>query len=364
MKTLRLTLVAALVAGCHFDKLFTSTPGGSHAPPPGSAPPRLAFTVQPTDAMKDSMITPPVQVTVFDSAGNVVTSFTGDVTLAIGNDPGVLKARLSGRSQAAAAAAAGVATFSDLSIDQIGNGYTLVATISGGSVSKESSPFNITAVPSPGPGSARTLTFTQQPQTTAAGTAIPPVQVAALDSAGSMVTTFTGPITVSLLANPGGGPLAPRTVNAVNGLATFSNLRIDKAASGYSLVATASGLPNAPSAAFAIVPGTATQLAFTVPPSNTPARATIQPPVQVTAYDAFGNQATNFTGSVVVAIGHNGGVLLPGTLSGNGAVPAANGVATFANLSIDVVGNGYTLIATIVGGSVTKESTPFNITVL
>jgi len=85
-----------------------------------------------------------VQVTVFDSAGSVVTSFTGDVTLAIGNDPGVLRARLSGRSQAAAAA--GVATFSDLSIDQIGDGYTLVATISGGSVTKESTPFNITVL--------------------------------------------------------------------------------------------------------------------------------------------------------------------------------------------------------------------------
>ena len=81
---------------------------------------------------------------MFDSAGSVVTSFTGDVTLAIGNDPGVLKARLWGRSPAAAAA--GVATFSDLSIDQIGDGYTLVATISGGSVTKESTPFNITVL--------------------------------------------------------------------------------------------------------------------------------------------------------------------------------------------------------------------------
>jgi len=190
------------------------------------------------------------------------------------------------------------------------------------------------------------------------------VQVTALDSAGHRVTTFTGPITVSLDANPGGDPLAPQTVNAVNGLATFANLRIDKAASGYSLVATASGLPNATSTVFTIVPGTATQLVFTVPPSNTPARATIQPPVQVTAYDAFGNQATNFTGSVLVAIGHNGGLLVPGTLSGNGAVPAVNGVATFPNLSIDVVGNGYTLTAAFAGGAVVVESPPFNITVL
>src|SRR3989442_3872843 len=240
MKTLRVALVAALVAGCHFDKLFNSAPGGSHAPPAGSSSTRLAFTVPPTDAVKDSISQPRVQFTVSDSAGNVVTSFTGDVTLALGKDPSVPKARLSGRSQAAASA--GVATFPDLSIDQIGDGYTLVATIGGGEVSQESTPFNITAVPSP--GSARTLSFTQQPQTTAAGTAIPPVQVAALDSAGHRVTAFTGPITVSLGANPGGDPLAPQTVNAVNGLATFANLRIDKAASGYSLVATASGLPN------------------------------------------------------------------------------------------------------------------------
>jgi len=200
--------------------------------------------------------------------------------------------------------------------------------------------------------------------TTAAGTAIAPVQVAALDDAGRTVTTFTGPITISLGANPGGDPLSPRTVNAVNGLATFSNLRIDKAAAGYTLVATANGVPNVSSSVFTIVPGTVTQLSFTVPPSNTPAGATVQPPVQVTAYDAVGNQATNFMGSVVVAIGHNGGLLLPGTLSGGGPVAAVNGVASFSNLSIDVAGNGYTLIATIVGGSVSKESLPFNVTVL
>src|SRR3989442_8198879 len=174
MKTLRLALVAALVAGCHFDKLFNSTPGGSHTSPTGSASIRLAFTAQPTDAMKDSIIKPRVQVTVFDSAGNVVTSFTGDVTLAIGNDPSVLKARLSGRSQAAAAA--GVATFGDLSLDQLGNRYTLVATIEAGSLTKESTPFNVTAVPNPPPGSAKTLPLAPPPHTTTPGTATPPRQ--------------------------------------------------------------------------------------------------------------------------------------------------------------------------------------------
>src|SRR2546425_6937205 len=138
MKMLRVALVAPLVPGIHLDKLFNSPPGGSHAPPPGSAPPRLAFTVQPTDAMKDSMITPPVQVTVFDSAGNVMTSFTGDVTLALGKDPSVPKARLSGRSQAAASA--GGATFPDPGIDQIDDRYTPLATTGGGEGSPERPP--------------------------------------------------------------------------------------------------------------------------------------------------------------------------------------------------------------------------------
>src|SRR2546429_3221654 len=145
MKTLRVALVAAVVAGCHFDKLFNSAPGGSHAPPPGSSSTRLAFTVPPTDAMKDSIIQPPVQVTAFDSAGNVMTSFTGDVTLALGKDPSVPKTRLSGRSLAAASA--GVATFPDLSINQIGDGYTLVAPPGGGGGSPESTPLHLT----PGP---------------------------------------------------------------------------------------------------------------------------------------------------------------------------------------------------------------------
>ena len=72
--------------------------------------------------------------------------------------------------------------------------------------------------------------------------------------------------------------------------------------------------------------------------------ATITPAVQVTALDAQGSVATSFTGSVTVAIGHNGGLLLPGTLSGTKTVAAASGVATFSDLSIDQVGNGYTLV--------------------
>jgi hypothetical protein len=104
----------------------------------------------------------------------------------------------------------------------------------------------------------------------------------------------------------------------------------------------------------------ATHLVFTVHPSTTLPLFTIKPPVKVTAVDDQGNPVAGFTGSVTIAIGHNGGLLLHGTLSGTKTVAAVNGVATFSNLSIDQLGNGYTLSATA-SGLTRAESTPFNV---
>jgi len=101
-------------------------------------------------------------------------------------------------------------------------------------------------------------------------------------------------------------------------------------------------------------------LAFTVQPSTTLPLMTIQPAVRVTVLDALGNPATSYNGPVTIAIGHNGGLLVPGTLSGTTTVTAVNGVATFSDLSIDQPGNGYTLVVS--GLRLTDaESAPFNI---
>lgn len=101
-------------------------------------------------------------------------------------------------------------------------------------------------------------------------------------------------------------------------------------------------------------------LAFTVQPSRTLPLLAIQPSVQVTALNAEGNPVTSYNGPVTIAIGRNGGTVMPGTLSGTTTVTAVNGVATFPNLSIDQLGNGYTLVvnaANVFGA----ESAPFNI---
>src|SRR5437762_8092530 len=151
---------------------------------------------------------------------------------------------------------------------------------------------------------------------------MPAVRVTARDASGNTVTSYTGLITVAIGANPGGGTLAGTTsVNAVSGVATFSTLSINNAGTGYTLVASASGLTGATSTSFNITtppPQPATNLAFTTQPQSTQAGQTM-PAVKVTARDASGNVVTGFTGTITVALGANPG---GGTLSGTKSVAA------------------------------------------
>ena len=96
---------------------------------------------------------------------------------------------------------------------------------------------------------------------------------------------------------------------------------------------------------------------FTVQPTSTAAAATITPAVEVTAWDTFGNVATGFAGNVTLAIGSNPG---GGTLGGRASVAAVAGVATFASLSINNAGVGYTLVAGA-GGLAGATSVTFDI---
>src|SRR5439155_1362415 len=240
-----------------------------------------------------------------------------------------------------AAAVAGVAPFSPLSVDKSGTGYTLSATA--GSLSgTTSAAFAIT------PAAVAQLAFTTQPSSTTAGAAITPaVQVTARDARGNTVPGCSGAVTVAIGANPAVGTVSgTATVAAVAGVATFSTPSIGKSGTGYTLTATAAGLSGATSAAFAITPGSATQLVFTLQPTTATAGGTIKPAVRVTARDALGNTATGFVGNVTVAIGTNPA---GGTLGGTRTFAAIAGVATFPSLSINQAGSGYTLSATAVG---------------
>jgi hypothetical protein len=105
---------------------------------------------------------------------------------------------------------------------------------------------------------ATQLAFSVQPSDGVAGAALSPaVEVEIQDANGMVVATATDPVTLAIANNPVGGALAGTvTVNAVNGIASFSGLSIDKAGAGYTLIATSGTLTSATSASFtAVWPG-------------------------------------------------------------------------------------------------------------
>jgi len=82
-------------------------------------------------------------------------------------------------------------------------------------------------------------------------------------------------------------------------------------------------------------PGPPAKLAFTGQPSDAATGAPITPAVVVTAQDEFGNTATAFTGAIALSIAPGTGTLLA-KLSGTNPINAVGGVATFADLSINL----------------------------
>ena len=310
---------------------------------------QLVFLVQPSTTVAGIAIAPAVTVQVQDAFGNPEPTAVNAITLALAANPG--GSTLGGTLTVNAVN--GVATFSTLTLNKVGIGYTLSAsspTLTGAT----STAFNIT------PNVPAQLVFQTQPSTTVAGTIITPaVTVQVLDIYGNLVTTANNAITLALAANPGGSTLAGTlTVNAVNGVATFSTLTLNKVGIGYTLSASSPTLTGATSAAFNITFNSPAQLAFSGQPSNTVAGVAITPAVTVQVLDAYGNLVTNATNQITIALASNpGGSTLGGTLTAN----AVNGVATFSTLWLNNVGTGYTLSAWAVGLSFATSSA-FNIT--
>jgi len=307
----------------------------------------LDFTVEPSTTLAGDTIVPGVEVTVLDGFGNVVAGYADPITLAIAAGTGTVGAVLGGTTTVAAAA--GVAVFDQIVIDSAGANYQLAA--SSGSLSGTSSVFDVSA------GLPTRVVFAVQPQGAAAGAAFA-ATVAVADSLGNVVDTATNTITVALLSNPGGGTLSGTTMlDAVNGLASFTDLSLDQSGSGYTLEATAAGLESDTSQAFTVGAGAPSQLVFTVGPSTVVAGEAIAPAVEVTVEDANGNTATTYSGDITLSIGNNPG---GATLSGGGAVTPSNGVAVFSALILDRAGSGYTLQASATG--ISGTSAGFDVT--
>ena len=128
-------VISAIINGV----TITQTAQVTVSPGPASA---LKFEQQPTSGMTGTPITPALRVEVQDAFDNRIPGAINDVTVALNNNPS--GATLSGTTTVAAVD--GTATFSDLSIDLAGIGYTLTAT-SPGLTHITSNPFDRSSTP-------------------------------------------------------------------------------------------------------------------------------------------------------------------------------------------------------------------------
>jgi hypothetical protein len=69
-------------------------------------------------------------------------------------------------------------------------------------------------------------------------------------------TSYNGPVSLQLTANPDGATLGGTlTVNATNGVATFSNLTLNSAGVGYAITASSGGVNSAPAILSVVISG-------------------------------------------------------------------------------------------------------------
>jgi hypothetical protein len=273
-------------------------------------------------------------VSAEDRFGNLVTSFGGSVTLALGSHPN--GSTLGGTLTVSATN--GVSTFSGLSITTAATGYNIRAGATGLS-SATTNNFSVVSA-----AVSQLAVSAQPPATVTAGNSFG-FAVTAKDRYGNVVTSFTGPVTVAIANNPGRTTLnGTLTVDAVNGVATYSGLSINIAAVGYTLSASSSGLTSATTAGLNVTSAAATQLVMTTQPPATVVH-NVGFGLAVSVEDQFGNVVTSFSGTARVTILLNpGGSTLRGTLN----VSFVNGVATFSGLRLNRPGNAYALhVATI-----------------
>ena len=323
--------------------LEASSPGGAPSVGPSfaiepAAPTGIVVTAQPVAGIASAAWPTQPSFEVVDRFGNRVTS--SDAEIAIGLDHG------SGSSGATVACDAntigatdGVATFAGCAIPTTGSGFRLVAT-SPGLATAKTDPFTVTGAPAK-------LAFTQQPtEVSAGGRFAPGVAISILDADGDVVAASSAEVSLAIASNRGGGTLDGRTtVAASHGVANFTDLSIDRAATRYTLSAAMTGVRTVTSGRFDVVAGRPIRLVFTQQPVSARAggKFTVQP--KVTVQDSMGNTVTTDTGDVTLAVtsgtGASGGQL---TCSTN---PRAtrSGVASFGGCAIDAPGTRYTLTA-------------------
>ncbi len=186
---------------------------------------------------------------------------------------------------------------------------------------------------------ASSLSIAQQPSEAAAGQVLGNLVVDVLDQYGNILSSDTSTMTLTAVNTTDEQIVAlngTTSMNASSGMATFSNLSLDTAATYTISISDSDGMPVASVNNIIVTPAAATQLAFLQQPVNTVAGQTM-PPIEVEVQDQFGNVVTNNNSGVVVQN-------FPNVLNGTITSGFSNGIATFSDLCVTQAGT-YTINA-------------------
>ncbi|MFC1910344.1 hypothetical protein ACFLXC_03490 [Chloroflexota bacterium] len=323
-------MLAMTISGC-------SPEPTSPIPKPASPAAKLVFVTQPSHAASGLPFPSQPLVAVQNERGEIVSNYMGYVDLAI--NTGTSGASIFGGVRLVVKE--GMVEFKDLFIDKAGENYTLKAT-SRDLTSAISDTFKITS------GEAASLKFAVQPTGAVAGTTLrTQPEIVVEDAFGNRIPDFKGPVTVQV--TPIASLITPvlhgtTKVEAIDGVARFTDLSIQRAFPYFTLTATSQGLTSVVSREFRISPAEAKVLEITVPPEGAVAGQLFEQQPKVAIVDVYGNVVASSTDPITLAIMPGSGID-GAVLSGETTVGAVDGLAIFWDLSIDLAGEGYMLTA-------------------
>ncbi len=286
----------------------------------GPAPTKLVVTSVNSGTNPSAGVGFPVTLQSQDASGTPanVSSATA-VSLSRKTGAGTLGGALTGTI----VAGTNQVTITGVTYTKAESGVVITATRASGDnlTAGDSTPFTVN------PGAATRVAFTTQPGSATAGSAIPgPPTVVVQDNYGNTVTSSTIYITVALGTNPGGSTLSGNsTIYTSSGVASFNDLSLNQAGTGYRLSAMATGLTGATSSAFNITAAAAVSLAAvpTSVPAGDPFIVTWAQIPNPTYRDWIGLFAAGSSDTAYLGYLYAGCTQSP-------TVPAASGVCSFA----------------------------------
>ncbi|UYL09156.1 Ig-like domain-containing protein [Bdellovibrio sp. SKB1291214] len=300
---------------------------------------QLAIITGPTTTVAGSSIST-IVVRALDAYSNTATSFTGNITLAIGTNAG--SGTLSGTKTVAATA--GSASFSAVSIDKVGTGYTLVASASG-ATSATSLTFNIT----PAAGSTIAISSGNN-QSAVVNTALGTILVAVVrDAYGNLAPNSD----VDWTSSAGTLGSATTTSNS-SGLASNS-ITLGTVTGAHTITATVNGTSSSVNFTATATPGAIDNFILSGVPTSATAGTSFT--TTVTARDSYNNVKTDYTGVIQFTSSDPNSPTLPSNYT---FVSGDAGTKQFS-FTLKTTG-GHTITATQVsGGSPTVTSSNISV---